>query len=158
MLVFLFPNRWIPLIVSRQPRVQLHLKNVYTCLVLSTACAAAGVYLSISGWFNYPLLALIGSVITMVWLFSLDFNRENQMTCFGLMSITALLTGIHISPLVNLAVNVNPELVMSAFLYTSVVFLCFTLSALFTSKRTYLYLGGNEHQLRIDFNSCVDFL
>ena len=85
---------------------------------------------------------MIGSVISMVWLFSLDLNAQNQMKCFALMAATALFTGVHISPLVNLAVNIDPQLVMSAFLLTSLVFVCFTLSALFTSKRTYLYLGG----------------
>jgi len=125
-----------------RPHVQNHLKNVYSCLSISTAFAALGVYLAISEWFNYPLMAFIGSIISMIWLFTLDFNVENQIKCFALMSATAFFTGVHISPLVNLAVNIDPQLVMSAFLFTSLIFICFTLSALFTSKRTYLFLGG----------------
>lgn len=125
-----------------RPQVQQHLKNVYTCLSISTLFAALGVYLSITGWFNYPFLALIGSIVSMIWLFTLDLNGQTQMKCFALMSAMAFFTGVHISPLVNLAVNIDPEIVMSAFLFTSLIFLCFTLSALFTSKRTYLYLGG----------------
>lgn len=124
------------------PTVQAHLKNVYTCLLISTVCASAGVYLSILGWFNYPRLALLASLITSVWLFSMEFNARTQKTCFALMATTAALTGIYISPLINLAIHVDPQIVMTAFLVTSLIFISFTLSALLTKKRTYLYLGG----------------
>jgi FtsH-binding integral membrane protein len=125
-----------------QPRVQTHLKNVYTCLLISTLCATLGVYLAMTDWLNYPRLAIFASIITTIWLFSLDFNARTQTQCFGLMSATALFTGIYLSPLINLAIDVDPQLVMTAFLLTTMIFLCFTLSALLTKKRTYLYLGG----------------
>jgi FtsH-binding integral membrane protein len=125
-----------------QPRVQTHLKNVYTCLLVSTLCAALGVYLSMTGWLNYPRLAVFGSIITSIWLFTLDFNARTQTQCFALMSATALFTGIYLSPLINLAIDVDPQIVMTAFLLTTTIFVCFTLSALLTQKRTYLYLGG----------------
>jgi FtsH-binding integral membrane protein len=125
-----------------QPRVQTHLKNVYTCLLITTLCATVGVYLSMAGWLNYPRLALVGSIITTIWLFTLDLNARTQVKCFGLMSATALFTGIYLSPLINLAIDVDPQIVMTAFLLTTTIFVCFTLSALLTQKRTYLYLGG----------------
>jgi len=124
------------------PRVQTHLKNVYTCLLVATLCATIGVYLSMTGWLNYPRLAVFASIITTIWLFTLDFNARTQIQCFGLMSATALFTGIYLSPLINLAIDIDPQIVMTAFLLTTVVFVCFTLSALLTQKRTYLYLGG----------------
>jgi len=58
------------------------------------------------------------------------------------MAATATFTGIYLSPLINLAMNVDPQIVMTAFLLTTMIFVCFTLSALLTQKRTYLYLGG----------------
>jgi FtsH-binding integral membrane protein len=58
------------------------------------------------------------------------------------MSATALFTGVYLSPLINLAIDVDPQIVMTAFLLTTIIFVCFTLSALLTQKRTYLYLGG----------------
>ncbi|CAF0899857.1 unnamed protein product [Adineta steineri] len=125
-----------------QPRVQNHLKNVYTCLLGATLCATLGICLSMNGWLNYPRLAVFASIITSVWLFTLDFNARTQMQCFGLMSATALFTGIYLSPLINVAINVDPQIVMTAFLMTTIIFVCFTLSALLTKKRTYLYLGG----------------
>jgi len=125
-----------------QPRVQTHLKNVYSCLLIATLCATLGVYLSMQGWLNYPRLAIFGSIITSIWLFTIDFNARTQMKCFALMSATALFTGIYLSPLINLAIDVDPQIVMTAFLLTTTIFVCFTLSALLTQKRTYLYLGG----------------
>jgi len=125
-----------------QPRVQTHLKNVYTCLMLATAAATLGVWLSSMGWLNYPRLAIFASMITSIWLFTVEFSAQTQAKCFGLLSATALFTGIYLSQLINLAIDVDPQIVMTAFLFTTIIFVCFTFSALYTQKRTYLYLGG----------------
>ncbi|CAF1583118.1 unnamed protein product [Adineta ricciae] len=125
-----------------QPQVQNHLKNVYACLMGATLCATLGVLISMTGWFNYPLLAVFGSIITSFWLFSLDFNARTQKKCFALMAATALFIGMYISPLINVAIQVDPQIPVTALLITTFVFVCFTLSALLTQKRTYLYLGG----------------
>lgn len=94
------------------------------------------------GWFNYPLLAVLGSIITTIWLGTTDLNAGTQMKCFALMSATAFFTGIYLNPLISLAIEIDPQIVMTAFLLTTLIFLSFTISALMTSKRTYLYLGG----------------
>jgi FtsH-binding integral membrane protein len=125
-----------------QPRVQNHLKNVYTCLLGATLAATLGIYLSMTGWLNYPRLAVFASIITSIWLFSIELNQRTQMKCFGLLSATALFTGIYLSPLINLALQIDPQIVMTAFLLTTIIFVCFTLSALYNQKRSYLYLGG----------------
>ena len=106
-----------------------------------------------AGWLNYPRLAVFASIITSVWLFSMDFNARTQIQCFGLMAATALFTGIYLSPLINLAIQVDPQIIMTAFLLTTIVFVCFTLSALFSQKRTYLYLGGRRNwQINVAIN------
>ncbi|CAF1094654.1 unnamed protein product [Adineta ricciae] len=125
-----------------QPQVRNHLKNVYACLMGTTLCATLGVLISMTGWFNYPLLAVFGSIITGAWLSSLDLNARTQNKCFALMAATGLFTGMYISPLINVAIQVDPQIPMTALLITTFVFVCFTLSALLTQKRTYLYLGG----------------
>ncbi|CAF0805148.1 unnamed protein product [Didymodactylos carnosus] len=121
---------------------QKHLKNVYTCLMVATLCATIGVWMSLNGWMNYPRLAVLGSMISSIWLFSTEFNYQNQIKCFSLFATTAFCTGIYLNPLIDLAINIDPQIVMTAFLLTTCVFVCFTLSALLTQKRTYLYLGG----------------
>ena len=37
---------------------------------------------------------------------------------------------------------INPEIIPTALLGTAVVFVCFSLAALYTHKRTYLFFGG----------------
>lgn len=130
----------------RQPRVQTHLKNVYTCLLAASFCATLGTFLSINGWFDYPRLAVFASIITSVWLFATELNARTEMQCFALMAATAFCTGIYLNPLIQMAIDINPQIVMTAFLLTTLIFLCFTLSALLTSKRSYLYLGGRENE------------
>ena len=150
---------FIPILIFvsfRQPRVQTHLKNVYTCLLLATLCATVGVYLSMAGWFNYPRLAVFASIITSVWLFATELNARTQTQCFALMAATAFFTGIYLSPLINLAIQVDPQIVMTAFLLTTIIFVCFTLSALYTQKRTYLYLGGRRES-EVDFSINASF-
>lgn len=125
----------------------------------ATLFATLGIYLSMEGWLNYPRLAMFASIITTIWLFSIDFNANTQNKCFGLMSATALFTGIYLSPLINLAIKVDPQIVMTAFLLTTIIFVCFTLSALLTKSRTYLYLGGrtkNLKTIRFDINKYLD--
>lgn len=124
------------------PTVQKHLANVYTCLLISAASAAAGVYLSMTGWLNFPILAFFGSLITSIWLGLTELNAATQRTCFALLSVNALFIGIYISPLISLAVQIDPQIVMTAVMAASLIFACFSLSALYAKRRTYLYLGG----------------
>ena len=50
--------------------------------------------------------------------------------------------GLNLGRLIGMVAAINPQIVPTALLGTGVVFVCFTLAALFTHKRTYLYLGG----------------
>jgi hypothetical protein len=124
----------------------------------ATLFATLGIYLSMTGWLNYPRLAVFASLITTIWLFSIDLNARTQTKCFGLMSATGLFTGIYLSPLINLAMHVDPQIVVTAFLLTTFIFVCFTLSALFTQKRTYLYLGGKNKNRKSSHISMMEYL
>lgn len=53
-----------------------------------------------------------------------------------------LLTGFGLGPTLDFAIAINPQIIVTAFLATSVIFVCFSLSALWAQRRTYLYLGG----------------
>ncbi|MGH0192751.1 UNVERIFIED_CONTAM: hypothetical protein FKN15_023936 [Acipenser sinensis] len=39
-------------------------------------------------------------------------------------------------------ISINPSIILTAFLATSVIFVCFTLSAMYAQRRSYLFLGG----------------
>lgn len=141
-LLFAVTTKLQNILKIRTPTVQKHLANVYTCLLISAASAAAGVYLSMTGWLNFPILAFFGSLITSIWLGLTELNAATQRTCFALLSVNALFIGIYISPLISLAVQIDPQIVMTAVMAASLIFACFSLSALYAKRRTYLYLGG----------------
>nr|XP_027239078.1 probable Bax inhibitor 1 [Penaeus vannamei] len=60
----------------------------------------------------------------------------------SLLGIFAFLTGCNLGPFLNLAVTINPALVLQALLGASVIFACFSLSALYAPDGHYLYLRG----------------
>ena len=55
----------------------------------------------------------------------------------------AFLTGLGMGPLLDMAIMINPSLLPSAFMLTSIVFAGFTGAALFAPDGKYLYLGGS---------------
>uniref|UniRef100_A0A3Q2Z3N5 Transmembrane BAX inhibitor motif-containing protein 6 n=1 Tax=Hippocampus comes TaxID=109280 RepID=A0A3Q2Z3N5_HIPCM len=50
--------------------------------------------------------------------------------------------GVGLGPTLDFVIAVNPSIIVTAFLGTSVIFICFTLSALYAKRRSYLFLGG----------------
>ncbi len=47
-----------------------------------------------------------------------------------------------LGPLVESVLDINPSIVLSAFLGTVVIFACFSLAAIYAERRSMLYLGG----------------
>ena len=43
---------------------------------------------------------------------------------------------------VGIAIAINPSILPTAFMGTAMIFTCFTLSALYARRRSYLFLGG----------------
>lgn len=123
--------------------VRKHLKNVYATFTLATIAAAAGGYAHMfSTLIGAGLLTAIGAIGTLIWLTLTPYDGKNQLQRLSLLGAFAFLTGCNLGPLLNMAVMVNPTLVFQALLGTSVVFACFSLSALYAPRGHYLYLGG----------------
>mmetsp|Transcript_25863 Transcript_25863/g.12220 ORF Transcript_25863/g.12220 Transcript_25863/m.12220 type:complete len:94 (+) Transcript_25863:286-567(+) len=47
-----------------------------------------------------------------------------------------------LGPLIFYALEVDPSILVTALLATSVIFVCFTLAALMSARRSYIFLGG----------------
>jgi len=121
-----------------------HLRNVYACLSIALVFAAGGAYLNLRNAFfagnNFiSTIILFGCVI---WLSSTPHTKENLNKRLGILCGLAFFIGANTSPLLQLAISINPALIVTAFLTTSSIFVCFTLSALVARRRTYLFLGG----------------
>ncbi|XP_011882137.1 PREDICTED: bax inhibitor 1 [Vollenhovia emeryi] len=124
--------------------VRQHLKNVYGCLSLSTVSAAAGAYVHMyTQLLQANLLTTIGTLGLLIALMSTPDNGKNQKLRLGYLLGFAFLSGLGLGPLLELVVSIDPSIVMTALIGTTVVFVSFSLSALLAPRGKWLYLGGS---------------
>ncbi|KYO28132.1 bax inhibitor 1 [Alligator mississippiensis] len=105
--------------------------------------AAAGAYVNVvTHLVQLSLLTGLGSLGLMIWLLSTPHSAETEQKRLGMLAGFAFLTGVNLGPLLEMCIAINPSILPTAFLGTAVIFTCFTLSALYARRRSYLYLGG----------------
>jgi len=138
---------------SLASEVTEHLQKVYLTLAAMMLAAMFGSMFYIFTLFT-PYISFIGLIITMVALqFStpkiqilnpLDLNQYTNFDLkrFSLLMLFGFFQGGALGGLIKEALTVDPMIVLLAFGCTLTIFTCFTLSALFAKRRTYLYLGG----------------
>ncbi|KAI3968487.1 hypothetical protein MKX01_007797, partial [Papaver californicum] len=121
------------------PVVQNHLKLVYLSLSCALVSASVGAYLHI--------LINIGGLLTtfacmgcIVWLSMTPAHEEKKKV--GLLMASALFQGASIGPLIQLAMDIDSSIIVSAFVGTAIAFGCFSGAAMLARRREYLYLGG----------------
>jgi len=123
--------------------VKNHLKNVYTTLAISLGLAAVGAYIHVcTEMLKGSFLTSFGSIILLLLLYATADNGSNEKMRFGYLLGFAGLTGLSTGPLLDMAISVDPSIIVTAFFGTCVVFVCFTLAAMYAPDRKYLYLGG----------------
>eukprot|EP00163_Fabomonas_tropica_P009154 TRINITY_DN18953_c0_g1_i1.p1 TRINITY_DN18953_c0_g1~~TRINITY_DN18953_c0_g1_i1.p1 ORF type:complete len:243 (-),score=75.53 TRINITY_DN18953_c0_g1_i1:149-877(-) len=123
------------------PRTKAHLVNVYSLLASTLAAAAAGVYadgvMRIGG-----LLTGLMTLGCVIYLHGVPNVAENHFKRTMILLGAGFFKGASIGPLVNAFLRYNPDLVLTAFMLTTVIFVCFTGAAYFAERRSYLFLGG----------------
>ena len=145
------------------PRTQRHLSRVYQTLFACTVTAATTSYLQVQGYVGDAWVpwSFLGSLLCMLAVklttseeevnahgsgssssssSSVLVQSHNNRTAF-LLGFSAF-QGISLGPMLSLAAYLNPYLIVNAFVSTSLMFLCFSASALLTRRRSYLFLGG----------------
>uniref|UniRef100_A0A1W7R9G4 Bax-mediated apoptosis inhibitor TEGT/BI-1 n=1 Tax=Hadrurus spadix TaxID=141984 RepID=A0A1W7R9G4_9SCOR len=127
-----------------EPPVQRHLKNVYSCLALSTLVAAAGAYIHtlgtlIHGNFFTSLIAL-GLMLALAVIPHEGGKWNGLRLC--VMGGFSFVSGLSLGPILDVVIRVNPSIIPTAFLATCVIFVCFTLCALYSDKYKWIYIGG----------------
>ncbi|XP_073043039.1 bax inhibitor 1-like [Primulina eburnea] len=121
------------------PVVQNHLKQVYLSLCCALVASAVGAYLHIL--FNVGgFLTTLGCMGSIIWLLSVPQYEEKKR--MSLLMAAALFEGASVGPLIELAINFDPSIVVSAFVGCAVAFGCFSAAAMVARRREYLYLGG----------------
>uniref|UniRef100_A0A8C5TSR6 Transmembrane BAX inhibitor motif containing 6 n=2 Tax=Malurus cyaneus samueli TaxID=2593467 RepID=A0A8C5TSR6_9PASS len=124
---------------------QEHLKRVYGSFAICMFVAAAGAYINVvTQLFQFGLLTGLGALGLMVWLTATPHSHETEQKRLGMLVGFAFLTGINLGPLLQMCISINPSIIPTAFLGTATIFACFSLSALYARRRSYLYLGGER--------------
>ncbi|KAF2282732.1 hypothetical protein P3X46_016474 [Hevea brasiliensis] len=121
------------------PVVQAHLKQVYLTLCCTLVASAAGAYLHIL-WNIGGLLTTFACLGCMAWLLSVPPYEEQKRV--ALLMAAGLFEGASIGPLIDLAIKIDPSVLITAFVGTSVAFGCFSAAAMLARRREYLYIGG----------------
>jgi len=124
--------------------VRNHLKNVYASLTLSTMAAALGSSLHIyTDVMQAGMLSTIGAIVCFVLLMATaDEQGKKLKQRMGYLLGFALLTGVGMGPLLENVMYINPSIIVTALIGTSLVFVSFSICSLLTARGKWLYLGG----------------
>ncbi|XP_076632639.1 bax Inhibitor-1 [Colletes latitarsis] len=123
--------------------VRQHLKNVYACLSLSTVTAAAGACGHLyTDLLQGNILTTLGSIALLLRLSTLPDNGKNPKLRLCYLLGFAFLSGVCFHPLLKLVVTINPSIIVTALMGTTVVFVSFSISALLVERGSWLYLSG----------------
>ncbi|CAD6340642.1 unnamed protein product [Miscanthus lutarioriparius] len=114
---------------------------VYLTLCSALAFSALGAYLHILLNVGGTLTTL-GCLAAIAYLISLPASQDQERNRFALLMAAALLQGASVGPLVDLVIDVDPRILVTAFVGTAIAFGCFSGAAIIAKRREYLYLGG----------------
>uniref|UniRef100_H2ZGN4 Bax inhibitor 1 n=1 Tax=Ciona savignyi TaxID=51511 RepID=H2ZGN4_CIOSA len=105
--------------------------------------ASVGAFLHLkAGWNQGGLLSSLVSIGLMMWLAATSHSKENQTKRLCILAAFGGTMGLGLGPLLDFAIAVNPQIIMTALISTAIIFVCFSVSALYAQRRSYLYLGG----------------
>jgi FtsH-binding integral membrane protein len=121
-------------------QTQTHLVKVYGTLAVTLLASAIGCAADMRFHLGGALSA-IGSVLLLIVL-SMNKSSASWRERGALLGLYGFLQGCSLGPLVTLAMYVDPAIVMTAFLGTATIFVAFSLSAIYSQRRSYLFLGG----------------
>jgi len=123
------------------PKVRTHLKNVYLTLVFLSLVAGVGSYMNIL----YGVGGFLTTILSVVSLISLYATpKEMVFNRFCLLGGFGLLQGVSLGPLINYVSKMDDgnSIIFFALAASISIFSCFSLAALFSERRAWLYMGG----------------
>ena len=107
-------------------------------ILVSVVGAAMQIKYFLLSQYAFPYIIALFAVMISIHCVS----RERFFVRIGLAMLFGLLQGIVIGPLVNEAIDIDPVIVRAAFVLTLCVFASFSIIAMLTKKKKYLYLGS----------------
>jgi len=131
-----------------EPQVRHHLKNVYGAVALASVSAATGAFVHLySTTLGAGILTSLAAIGMLMTLMMTPHDGKNDAKRLGFLSGFAFFSGVNLGPLLQVAIMLNPSIVIEALVTTAVVFTCFSLSALYAPRGHFLYLGGSLFSL-----------
>jgi len=121
------------------PEIKVHLTNVYTTLAASILSAAIGSIAYLTTHIGGSL-SFIAGFILILWL--VRTPQEQLSKRISIMLGFAFVEGLSIGPLLDATLDIDPSIVTTAFFGAVCIFACFSASAYFSERRSYLFLGG----------------
>merc|ERR1711973_200165 len=88
----------------------------------------------------YASLAGIGFILALGFTSN---EPKNQLKRLGYLTGFGACSGLSLGPLLDHVIAVNPQIISTAFFASALIFVCFSLTALWAEERSYLYLGGS---------------
>ncbi|XP_056664119.1 bax inhibitor 1-like [Monodelphis domestica] len=133
--------------LSRIPHIspvsQKHLKNVYASLTLCMLVAATGAHLNVvAHFFQAGFISILCSLGVLIWLLNIPHRKETEPKRLFLLAGFAFLIGIDLGPDLDTCIDIDPSIIPSSFLGTTVTFSSFTLSSIFGHCLSYIYLSA----------------
>jgi FtsH-binding integral membrane protein len=123
------------------PGVQKHLIRVYWSLLLCVIASTIGIWLHMKFGYGGGWITLLGGLGLAMWIQN-DPNKSEINRRLAILCGFGLLQGMYIGPLVNIVAHINPAIILTAFFGTTIIFGCFSMAAIVSKRRSYLYLGG----------------
>ena len=122
------------------PTVQRHLTRTYATLAYGAVVAVAGgaVQQALGG--GWHLLWLLGMFGALVWLMATKGDTTSKR--LAIFTAFAACQGAALGDFTTALAGAHPSVPLTAGLGTLAVFACFSLFALSSPRRSYLYLGG----------------
>ncbi|CAK9814863.1 Probable Bax inhibitor 1 [Anthophora plagiata] len=135
--------------------VRQHLKNVYGCLSMATVSAAAGAYVHLfTELLQANLLTTLGTFGLLYSLINTPDNGKNQKLRLSYLLGFAFMSGLGLGPLLELVISINPSIIVTGLIGTTVVFVSFSISSLLAERGRWLHLGD----LFMDFIAIFRYL
>jgi len=121
-------------------RLRTHLTRVYATLGMTLGCATAGAAFDL----YYRIGGIMTTLVTLGLMVMLGVDRDKQATSRRLATIAGFgfFKGVSLGPLVSVALATDTSIVGTALLGTCTIFACFSVSAIYAKRRSYLYLSG----------------
>lgn len=122
---------------------QNHLVRVYGALAMTMLAAVVGTYAEIVynvAGANYGLAGLCALGVSF-WILvdRSDIGKPSRVAKLGLFGF---LDGVTLAPLIHLTLQVDPSILVTALLASVAVFVSFSLCALLSKRRSFLFLFG----------------